>query len=189
MLFSNKEIAEFINENFEPAWQSLRPVPIVRIDFGDDNIVTRTLHGNIATYVCTPDGRVLDILPGLYEPQTYLQQLDQTRLLKTLAEQSPTDRNETLKRYHKRQAQALAGGGSPISLQRVSLGQSITGRELGVKVVLSPQKRSSSRAKAARGRPMLPAESPASLAQTGANAKLLAEDTRINETVRRRPDS
>ena len=33
--------------------------------------MTRTLHGNIATYVCTADGQVLDILPGIYAADAY----------------------------------------------------------------------------------------------------------------------
>ncbi len=67
MLFSNDEIADFINTTFEPTWQSVRPVPLVRIDFGNGHVVTRTLHGNIATFVCNADGHVLDILPGIYQ--------------------------------------------------------------------------------------------------------------------------
>lgn len=81
MLFSNAAVATFIDDNFEPAWQSVREVPIVHIDFGDSTAVTRTLHGNIATYVCTSDGKVLDILPGAYDPVTYLAQLQQLSLL------------------------------------------------------------------------------------------------------------
>ncbi|MCB9936830.1 MAG: hypothetical protein H6823_01175 [Planctomycetaceae bacterium] len=77
MLFSNPTVASYINGNFEPAWQSVRPVPIVNIDFGGDASVTRTLHGNIATYICNAEGHVLDILPGAYEAHTYLSQLKQ----------------------------------------------------------------------------------------------------------------
>lgn len=75
MLFSNAQIARFVNEGFEPAWQSVRPVPIVKIDFGSGRKITRTLHGNIATYVCTPSGHVVDVLPGLYTPEVFGQRL------------------------------------------------------------------------------------------------------------------
>ena len=34
MLFSNEKVADYINKNFEPAWQSVRDVPMVTIDFG-----------------------------------------------------------------------------------------------------------------------------------------------------------
>ncbi|MBI2480382.1 MAG: hypothetical protein HYV60_17625 [Planctomycetia bacterium] len=81
MLFSNAAIASFINDNFEPAWDSVRPVTIVHVDFGGGATVTRTLHGNIATYVCNAEGNVLDILPGAYDADTYLTQLQQLALL------------------------------------------------------------------------------------------------------------
>ena len=70
-----------INNNFEPVWESVRPVPIVTIDFGNGTKITRTLHGNIATYLCNARGTVFDILPGIYEPGEYLNQLNQFALL------------------------------------------------------------------------------------------------------------
>lgn len=76
-MFSDKEIASYINANFEPAWQSVRPVPIITVDMGNGNVVRKTFRGNIGTYVCTTDGDVFDILPGLYSPAQYLQQLHQ----------------------------------------------------------------------------------------------------------------
>ncbi|MBP7862294.1 hypothetical protein KA183_11470 [bacterium] len=75
MLFSNPEISAYINQNFEPAWESVRSVPTITLDFGNGQKVTRTLHGNIATYVCTADGSIIDVIPGVYEPQAYLRQL------------------------------------------------------------------------------------------------------------------
>jgi hypothetical protein len=75
VLFSSSEVAGFINETFEPAWQTLRPAPLVTIDFGDGHVVKRTLQGNVATYVCGPDGIVYDVLPGIYAPDVYLTQL------------------------------------------------------------------------------------------------------------------
>jgi hypothetical protein len=71
VLFSNKNVADFINGSFEPAWEMVRAVPIVRIDFGNGNVVTRTLNGNIATYVCTADGIALDAVPGIYNAEGY----------------------------------------------------------------------------------------------------------------------
>ena len=71
MLFSNAQIAQFVNAGFEPVWQSVRPVPIVTIDFGNGREIKRTLHGNIATYVCTPSGYVVDVLPGLYTADVF----------------------------------------------------------------------------------------------------------------------
>jgi len=77
VLFSDQTISDFINENFEASWESVRPVPKVTIDFGNGTVVHRTLHGNVATYVCRSDSTVLDVLPGIYEPETYLERLEE----------------------------------------------------------------------------------------------------------------
>ena len=75
MLFSNSEVAQFIDATFEPVWESVRPAPLVTIDFGNGHQIVRTLQGNVATYVCDADGMVYDILPGIYTPKPYREQL------------------------------------------------------------------------------------------------------------------
>jgi hypothetical protein len=108
-LFSRTEVATFINDKFEAAWESLRPVPIVRIDFGSGNVITRTLHGNIATYVCDSEGEVIDVIPGIYTPDVYMKRLNEMRLLGTyVARLSPERRAETLQVYHQRRVAAAA---------------------------------------------------------------------------------
>ena len=108
MLFSNDAVVKFINTYFEPTWESVRPVPILRLDFGSGNVITRTLHGNIATYVCTAEGEALDILPGIYTPTAYLEQLQQFRLLANFVDQEGKDkRAERCKQYHEKLAAAL----------------------------------------------------------------------------------
>lgn len=91
MLFSNNQVADVVNKAFEPAWESVRPVPLVTIDFGNGRKITRTLHGNIATYVCTPAGRVVDVLPGIYTPDVFAQRL---MLISMLAKGAPKDAEE-----------------------------------------------------------------------------------------------
>ena len=121
MLFSSSEVAEYVNGTFEPAWESVRPVPLVTIDFGNGHVVKRTLQGNIATYVCDSGGTVYDILPGIYSPEEYRKQLE---ALKGLADSvrpkgpEPTtqagrrraerDLADRLRDYHKREAERLA---------------------------------------------------------------------------------
>jgi hypothetical protein len=75
VLFSDQKIAAYINDNFEPAWESVRSVPKVTADFGDGRVITKTFRGNIATYVCNKNGAVVDVLPGLYSPAAYLKEL------------------------------------------------------------------------------------------------------------------
>ena len=65
----------FVREHFVAAWESVRAVPTVTIDFGDGHVLQRTLNGNVATYVCAPDGRVIDVIPGLCDSMTYLKSL------------------------------------------------------------------------------------------------------------------
>lgn len=184
-MFSREDIADFVNDNFEPAWESVRPAPIVRIDFGNGNIITRTLHGNIATYVCLADGQVLDILPGVYTPATYLDRLQQCKLLADyVGLRRGPQRLESIKDYHRRQADRLASNQEPEALvQRMERGFSITGIEKSVKVVLVPSDRA--KARAAQQTPVKE-EEPKLQADELSNWKLLAEDTRVNEAIRRK---
>jgi hypothetical protein len=76
VLFSSTEVADYINANYEPAWESVRAAPLVTIDFGNGQVVKRTLQGNVATYVCAPDRSVYDVLPGIYAPDIYRTQLE-----------------------------------------------------------------------------------------------------------------
>jgi hypothetical protein len=115
-LFSSSEVAEYINKTFEPAWESVRPAPLVTIDFGNGNVVKRTLQGNIATYVCGADGIVYDLLPGIYAPDVYRKQLEAlATLAKSLQVLQPKpgtkpaadQRVARLRDYHNREAADL----------------------------------------------------------------------------------
>jgi len=77
VLFAQPDVVRLIRENFAAAWESVRPVPVATIDFGNGVTLKRTINGNIATWILTPDGRVLDIIPGLNAPDAYLQELRQ----------------------------------------------------------------------------------------------------------------
>ena len=50
----------------------MRAVPKITIDFGNGKIITRTVNGNVATYICTSDGSVIDVLPGIYDQERYV---------------------------------------------------------------------------------------------------------------------
>jgi hypothetical protein len=78
VLLSNPEVASFINKEFVPVWESIRPVPKVTIDFGDGRVLKRTLQGNTVMYICLPDGRVIDALPGVYTAQDFLSEVKTT---------------------------------------------------------------------------------------------------------------
>lgn len=226
-MFSNEDVARFINQHFEAVWESVRPVPMVQINFGGGTVVTRTLHGNIATYLCDAQGRVLDILPGIYTPAGYLQNLHQFELLARYIPQWRQSREMRLHNYHLLQAEALKKNQLPALLVenrdvgktvientvKLVLASNVKGQAAGkagtqetssdslkldsprdpVKTIAIERPVESVLASAVKGRAAgkagtqetsrdnLKLDSPADLA----NWKLLAEDTRINETARR----
>ena len=106
-MFSRQDVANFINSNFEASWETVRPVPIVHIDFGNGNVATRTLHGNIATHVCSGNGEIVDVLPGIYTPRAYQGALGQIREAAASLPPEPRARRERLHDYHRAYAQML----------------------------------------------------------------------------------
>ncbi len=100
MLFSNPEIAGLVREQFVAAWENVRAVPIVEIDFGNGTKIKRTVNGNIATYVCAPDGRVLDIIPGLNSPGAYLEDLRHALNLYRATFAQGADFEKVVRDYH-----------------------------------------------------------------------------------------
>ena len=101
MTFSNADVAKFMRENFICAWESVRPVPLVEIDFGNGQKLKRTVNGNVATYICAPDGRVVDIIPGLNSPEAYLKELRWALNLYRAASARGTRFEEVVLDYHK----------------------------------------------------------------------------------------
>lgn len=181
-MFSRDDVANFINQYFEPAWETIRPVPLVHIDFGDGNVLTRTWNGNVATYVCQADGQVLDVLPGIYTPSAYVQQLCQFRLLAQYADQQGVGRRvERLTAYHRDQAEALGKKQPPDVFIDVA---PITkmGIERPVVCLVSAGTRMG------RGMMLIADQVPPRLASAPDDAlwKDLKADTEFNETVRRR---
>ncbi len=179
MLFSSDGVAQYINENFEPVWESVRPVPLVTIDFGNGHTITRTLNGNIATQVCTADGQVLDILPGVYTAEVYRKQLEQLVLLHQYVMAARIGRPDVrLKDYHEQQASLLGKNQPRAVFMQIEGGPSILGIERTVQLVVGGR---SNRGVARR----VEATPPVPPSDKLAGWKELAEDTRINETVRR----
>lgn len=74
-LYPDERIAQLLREHFVLHWESVRPVPVVTVDFGDGRTVRRTLTGNSIHYVLTPQGEVIDAIPGLYGPGEFRRQL------------------------------------------------------------------------------------------------------------------
>ena len=186
MLFSREEVASFINRSFEPVWVSVRPVPLVHIDFGNGVQVTRTLHGNIATYVCTAQGHVLDILPGIYTPAAYLDCLNQFRLLADYVDQDGKDRRQgRLHEYHRGQAAALRSHRVPARfINQPDTSKIMIEGRIKAMLVSGQSAPPVPRAAVAQERR---AENPElNSAEDLASWNVLAQDTAANEAVRRR---
>lgn len=137
MLFSNPEIAAYLSSTFECAWQSLRPVPRADIDFGNGHKLTRTLNGNIASYFCAPDGRVLDVIPGLVGPAEFLRR---AKLAQGLYRQFRRWGAGLVRQYHRRLAVDVAPNGMSAPALRFGLlaDASKSGVETRIKDALDP---------------------------------------------------
>jgi hypothetical protein len=101
-LYANEAIAKTLRENFILTWKSVRPAPKVTIDFGDGRKLERTLTGNSIHYVLTPEGEVVDALPGLYGPGAFLTHLQRLgEATRQLAELPAAERRARLVSFHR----------------------------------------------------------------------------------------
>ena len=79
VLYANPEVAATLREDFVLHWSSERPVPRITIDMGDGRKLESTVTGNSAHYVLDVDGTPIDVLPGLYTPDHFLEELEHAR--------------------------------------------------------------------------------------------------------------
>jgi hypothetical protein len=95
LLYSDESISALLRDGFVLHWRSVREVPRVTIELGDGRIIRQTITGNSAHYLLDENGAPLDVLPGLYSPAAFRDQLERWMTLhRTL---SP----ETLRAYHR----------------------------------------------------------------------------------------
>jgi hypothetical protein len=79
VLYREPRVHQVLRQDFVLHWESVRPVPIVTLDFGDGRRVTKTITGNSAHLVLDSHGRLVDALPGLFDADTFLALLAQAR--------------------------------------------------------------------------------------------------------------
>jgi hypothetical protein len=102
-LYANAEISQALRNNFVLHWKSVRPVPKVTIDFGDGRKLERTLTGNSIHYILTPDGDVVEALPGLYGPKAFLRKIHEGLSLARQVAATPADqRSAVIAAHHAR---------------------------------------------------------------------------------------
>ncbi|MEX1042806.1 MAG: hypothetical protein WDZ51_19390 [Pirellulaceae bacterium] len=100
-LYANEEISQYLRDHYILHWETVREVPKLTIDYGDGRVVERTITGNSAHYILAADGRPIDALPGLYDPQSFLQWAeDGVQLHSELASLTGRDWERHLTRYH-----------------------------------------------------------------------------------------
>lgn len=71
ILYSDPELARWLDDTFVLHWSSERPVPRIAIDFGDGRTLERTITGNSAHFVLDAEGRTIDVIPGLLAPANF----------------------------------------------------------------------------------------------------------------------
>lgn len=96
------------------AWDKVRPVPQVTIDFGNGKVLHRTLKGSTVIYLCRPDGRVVDAYPGVYTPQDFLPLLTQGRL-------HLSDEDASLQNWHQQAVSPPAMAAGPVTASKAAL--------------------------------------------------------------------
>jgi hypothetical protein len=128
---------------------------------------------------------VLDILPGIYAPAVYLDRLYQFRLLANYVDREGKEKRDArVREFHQGQAEALKKNDPPpVFVNQMDMSKlAIENRVVAILVANREIPRQSSgiatTAKTA-AKPTLES------AEEVANWKLLADDTKINETIRR----
>lgn len=108
-LYANAEISQLLRDRYILHWKSVRPVPVITVDFGDGRKLVRTVTGNSAHYVLDSRGKTLDALPGLYGPQAFRQWLLRCEELaeQVLVAKTEESKLAVLHQYHNNRAAAI----------------------------------------------------------------------------------
>ncbi|MBX3412857.1 MAG: thioredoxin family protein [Pirellulales bacterium] len=102
VLYSDPRISRLLCEKFVLFWYTTRPAPKLTIDFGDGRQLVRTITGNSLHYVLDSQGRLIDTLPGMYEPVRFLESLERAaELARRSVDLEAGTRHEALAEYHR----------------------------------------------------------------------------------------
>ena len=103
VLYANAEVSRVMREQYILVWVSERPVPVVTIDYGDGRVLKCTITGNSIHYIITSGGQIVDALPGLYDPKTFVNALTRAQTLASY----PALTHEALAAYTDRNMESL----------------------------------------------------------------------------------
>ena len=108
VLYSNAEISAVLRNRFVLHWQSVRPAPVITIDFGDGRKLERTVTGNSIHYVLDSAGNPIEAFPGLYGPKAFLRGLTDGEDLFKLLSKNPSEARELiLAGHHQRRSDQI----------------------------------------------------------------------------------
>lgn len=103
ILYPNAEVSKYLRENYILHWRSVRPAPRITIDFGDGRKIERTITGNSIHYVMDADGTIIDGIPGLYSPKSFLKYIERANNAWAAAAAKPAkERSKVLMEYRKK---------------------------------------------------------------------------------------
>jgi len=101
VLYANSTVSATLRDRFVLHWQTVRPVPLITIDFGDGRKLQRTITGNSIHYILDSEGQVLEALPGVYGPQAFNRELANAEtLFTTLKGKSHAEQQNVLANYY-----------------------------------------------------------------------------------------
>ena len=145
VLYSNATVAQSLRDRFVLHWQSVRPVPLITIDFGDGRKLQRTITGNSIHYILDSDGRLLDALPGVYGPAAFLRGLgDAESVFQQVRTSAPEQRLRLLNIFYRNRINQISvawladirhiGGKEPegVSIERGRNGEALSIMPLAV---------------------------------------------------------
>jgi hypothetical protein len=109
VLYANENVSAMLRDRFILHWQTVRPVPLITIDFGDGRKLQRTITGNSIHYVLDAQGKVIEALPGVYGPQAFARSLtDVEKLFASLKGKPDQQKQELLNEYYGTRANKIS---------------------------------------------------------------------------------
>ena len=109
VLYSNPTVAGVLKEKFILHWQSVRAVPVITIDFGNGRKLERTITGNSIHYILDSEGHLIDGIPGVYGPASFLQELALAAdVAHRISKKSEVQRASVLREYYRSQLNRIS---------------------------------------------------------------------------------
>ncbi len=100
VLYPDPAIAQALHDGFILHWESVRKAPRIRIDFGNGQVLERTITGNSLHFMLDGNGHAVDAFPGLASAEAFKGWLDTAgaaaRTLGALAGKARTDKLQEL---------------------------------------------------------------------------------------------